>query len=214
MSKTTTPELTRVEIYPATTEDLCQSLSIERYLPQADRDKISSEDFAGPDRSFPIDTQSHLDAAAHLIGHAADPAAVKAKAIRIAKRKGFTLPKSWQDGDGDDKKDDDSDRNTTSPDETRAGDPGLIIGPDGSHDKFTGIHIHKHSAFDSQSGEKMHEHEHEHRGDSNHHHTHLDGDWQSKGVEDKAEKVDAPDILRNLPSETSIYLPITRIDKA
>jgi hypothetical protein len=87
----------RVAIWPE------NDAGIERYIPQADRDKIDSADFAGPDRSFPIDTQAHLDAAAHLIGHAADPAAVKAKAIRIAKRKGFTLPKAWQEG-GDDKK--------------------------------------------------------------------------------------------------------------
>lgn len=78
---------------------------IERYIPQKERDSYDAEDFAGPDRSFPITSQAQLDAAAHLIGHAADPAAVKAKAIAIAKRKGFTLPKAWQE-DKDDKKDD------------------------------------------------------------------------------------------------------------
>jgi len=65
----------------------------------AERDSIAAEDFAGPGRSFPIDSQAHLDAAAHLIGKAADPGAVKAKAIAIAKRKGFTLPESWKEKD-------------------------------------------------------------------------------------------------------------------
>ncbi len=92
----------RVAVWPE------NDAGIERYIPQADRDKIDSADFAGPDRSFPIDTQAHLEAAAHLIGHAADPAAVKAKAIRIAKRKGFKLPKAWQTG-GDDKSSDRAD---------------------------------------------------------------------------------------------------------
>lgn len=71
------------------------------YIPQKERDSYDAADFAGPDRSFPITTQAQLDAAAHLIGHAADPEAVKRKAIAIAKRKGFTLPKAWQkDDDG------------------------------------------------------------------------------------------------------------------
>lgn len=82
---------------------------LERYLSQKERDSIADEDFAGPNRTFPIDTQAHLDAAARLIGHAADPAAVKRKAIAIAKRKGLKLPESWEsasdepDGDSDDK---------------------------------------------------------------------------------------------------------------
>jgi len=59
------------------------------------RAAIADEDFAGPGKSFPIDTQAHLEAAAHLIGKAADPEAVKEKAIAIAKRKGFTLPAAW-----------------------------------------------------------------------------------------------------------------------
>lgn len=60
---------------------------IERYIPQKERDSYTAEDFAGPDQSFPITTQAQLEAAAHLIGHAADPAAVKAKAVEIAKKK-------------------------------------------------------------------------------------------------------------------------------
>ncbi|MDQ6892213.1 MAG: hypothetical protein M3167_05985 [Acidobacteriota bacterium] len=72
-------------------------------LTAAQRKAIADEDFAGPDRSFPIDTQAHLDAAAKLIGKAADPAAVKAKAIAIAKRKGLTLPEAWDPEDVADK---------------------------------------------------------------------------------------------------------------
>ena len=69
------------------------------YIPQKERDSYDAADFAGPDRSFPITTQAQLNAAAHLIGHAADPAAVKRKAIAIAKRKGFTLPDAWKNDD-------------------------------------------------------------------------------------------------------------------
>lgn len=62
----------------------------------AERAKVSAGDFAGPHRSFPIRNQQDVYDAARLVGHAADPAAVKAAIIRIAKRKGFSLPKSWQ----------------------------------------------------------------------------------------------------------------------
>lgn len=82
-----------VAIYP----DFPESLGLERFISASERDAIPAEDFAGPDRTFPIDTQAHLDAAAKLIGHSADPAAVKKKAISIAKRKGFKLPDSWQE---------------------------------------------------------------------------------------------------------------------
>lgn len=100
--------MTKISIYPANTEELCRSLNIERSITQKERDSIADEDFAGPHHSFPIDSQEHLDAAAKLIGHADDPAAVKKKAISIAKRKGFKLPESWQEDEGkdDDKKED------------------------------------------------------------------------------------------------------------
>ena len=51
--------------------------------------------FAGPHNSFPISSQHHVYAAAKLVGHAANPAAVKAAIIRIAHEKGYSLPKSW-----------------------------------------------------------------------------------------------------------------------
>lgn len=89
--------LERVAIWPENDQ------GIERYIPQKERDSYDASDFAGPDRSFPITSQAQLEAAAHLIGHAADPAAVKAKAIRIAKRKGFSLPDSWKEGKSEDR---------------------------------------------------------------------------------------------------------------
>lgn len=67
-------------------------------ITQAERDALPASDFAGPDESFPIRTQEDVDSAAHLIGHAADPDAVKAKIIEIAKRKGLTLPDAWKSG--------------------------------------------------------------------------------------------------------------------
>lgn len=76
------------------------------YLTKAQRDKIDDSDFAWPEqRKFPIDSQAHLDAAAKLIGRApvSQQAKIKARAIKIAKRKGFTLPDTWKD-EGNDKK--------------------------------------------------------------------------------------------------------------
>ncbi|HLG72144.1 MAG TPA: hypothetical protein VFE42_20690 [Chloroflexota bacterium] len=65
-----------------------------------DREKIPDEDFAGPNKTYPIVTQADVDDAARLIGHADDPEAVKRKIIAIAKRKGFDIPDAWKE-DGD-----------------------------------------------------------------------------------------------------------------
>ena len=65
---------------------------------KADRAKIAPEDFAGPGQTFPIVTQQDVHDAARLIGHAANPAAVKARVIAIARRKGFALPDAWASG--------------------------------------------------------------------------------------------------------------------
>ena len=61
-----------------------------------DRKDIPAEDFAGPDKSFPIVDQASVDSAAHLVGRAADPEAVKARIIAIAKRKGLKAPDAWK----------------------------------------------------------------------------------------------------------------------
>src|SRR6185503_1510011 len=77
-----------------TEDDLWEGLTV------GERKDIPLEDFAWPEeRKFPIDSQEHLDAAAKLIGRApeAEQPKIKARAIRIAKRHGFTLPQSWQD---------------------------------------------------------------------------------------------------------------------
>ena len=70
---------------------------------KADRAKIPQEDFAGPDRTFPIVTPEDVHDAADLHGHAADPEAVKKKVIEIARRKGKEfvdkLPEEWTAGD-------------------------------------------------------------------------------------------------------------------
>jgi len=65
-----------------------------------DRDKIPAEDFGDPaNRKYPIVTPGDVKDAGGLIGHAADPDAVKARIIAIAKRKGAAfvaqLPKAW-----------------------------------------------------------------------------------------------------------------------
>src|SRR5260221_12942640 len=57
-----------------------------------DRDKLSEADFAGPNRTFPIVTQSDVGDAMKLSGKAKDPAAVKARIAAIARRKGLTPP--------------------------------------------------------------------------------------------------------------------------
>lgn len=72
------------------------TLKTLRDIPQSERDKMSASDFAGPNETFPIKTQADVDAAKRLIGKATNSAAVKAKIIAIAKRKGLTIPDAWQ----------------------------------------------------------------------------------------------------------------------
>ena len=163
-----------------------QDAALERYIPQKERDSYDDADFAGPDRSFPVTSQAQLDAAAHLIGHAADPAAVKAKAIAIAKRKGFTLPDAWQE------KDDNKERSMGATHTHEA----LTRADSAKHDPFTGTHSHSHDANDSQGDDEMHAHEHTHDGDNNHDHSH-------------AERSVANAIT---PESLAVYMPITRYD--
>lgn len=66
-----------------------------------DRDKLPAEDFAGPDRSFPIVEPKDVHDAAQSLGRAkGDRDAIKAKIIAIAKRKGADfearLPEAWK----------------------------------------------------------------------------------------------------------------------
>lgn len=59
-----------------------------------DRDKLPESDFAGPHRSFPIVSQGDVSDALHLVGHADNPDAVRARIRSIADRKGFSVPES------------------------------------------------------------------------------------------------------------------------
>ena len=66
-----------------------------------DRDKLPAADFAGRNRSFPIVTQADVSDALMSIGRAGkdnyDPATLRRNIIRIARRKGFKIPKSDRD---------------------------------------------------------------------------------------------------------------------
>lgn len=98
-----------VEIYP----EFPESLGLERFISASERDAIPEEDFAWPEeKKYPITSQKRLDSAATLIGHAPEDkqGSIKERAISIAKRKGFSLPESWQE----DKKDDTAERSEQS----------------------------------------------------------------------------------------------------
>jgi len=66
-------------------------------LTKKQRDALPASDFGSPeDRLFPIVDQNDVDSAAHLIGKAKNPEAVKARIVAIAKRKGLKIPDAWQ----------------------------------------------------------------------------------------------------------------------
>jgi hypothetical protein len=70
------------------------------------RRKLPLSQFGAPDqRLFPIEDQSDMDAAAHLIGRAKNPAKVKKRLIAIARKLGLKIPDAWKDdaamSDGD-----------------------------------------------------------------------------------------------------------------
>lgn len=70
-----------------------------KYITEAERARIPESDFAGPNHTFPIDTQAHVYAAAHLYGRAANPQEVRRRIIEIARRRGFALPAGWEKDD-------------------------------------------------------------------------------------------------------------------
>ena len=96
-----TEQIERVAIYP----EFPDSLGIDRYIPQKERDAIDKEDFAWPDApdgpKYPCDTQEHVNSCAKLLGHAPEnkQSSIKSRAKSIAKRKGFAIPDSWQEDD-------------------------------------------------------------------------------------------------------------------
>jgi len=80
----------------AETDALLKTL---RNIPQSERDKMPAEDFAGPNRSFPIQKAEDVSAAASSLGRAkGNKDAIKKKIISIAYRKGFeaSLPEDWK----------------------------------------------------------------------------------------------------------------------
>lgn len=79
----------------------------ERFISKKERDSADEGDFAGKGKSFPILKPGDVQAAVHAMGRAGSSnlgmAALKARIIAIAKKKGWTseLPKNWQDGEAD-----------------------------------------------------------------------------------------------------------------
>ncbi len=77
----------------------------ERFISKSERDNMSSSNFAGKGKSFPINKPGDVMAAVRSMGRAGsgnyDAGTLKRNIIRIAKKLGFTkyLPKAWQ-GDG------------------------------------------------------------------------------------------------------------------
>lgn len=77
-------------------------LKLLRNIPQAERDKMSKDDFAGPNDSFPIAQPVDVYDASRALGRAkGDTGAIKSKIITIAKRKGAAfvaqLPDAWKE---------------------------------------------------------------------------------------------------------------------
>lgn len=63
------------------------------------RADVAESNFGEPPDKFPIRNQSDLESAAHLIGKAGDPEAVKRRIIAIARRNGLKLPEAWDSND-------------------------------------------------------------------------------------------------------------------
>lgn len=67
-------------------------------LTKKQRDALPESAFGDPkNRLFPILDQDDVDSAARLIGKAGNKAAVKARIIAIARRKGLKIPDAWQE---------------------------------------------------------------------------------------------------------------------
>jgi len=93
-------ELQRLIIKGLTPE---QEVIARRYYSDKEREGMDESDFCGPHKSFPIKTAADVSNAAHLIGHADDPASVKACIIRKAKSNGWALPDAWKEAKSEDR---------------------------------------------------------------------------------------------------------------
>lgn len=185
-------DIDTIEVWPEGAEEF----GISRSLTMAERDKIDDSDFAWPDApdhpKYPINTQEHLDAAAKLIGRAPEDkqAAIKARAKRIAKRKGLKLPDSWADESDDD--------NSDSKERLMRA---------ANHEPMTGTHTHAHPAFGSQGDDDMHEHEHTHDNDADHKHSH------EESTQDRAHTHEnTPTTTIQATDRHVMSLPFVRID--
>lgn len=73
----------------------------ERFVSKGERANMDSSDFAGKGKSFPINKPGDVMAAFHSLGRAGSDnhsvATIRANIIKIAKRKGYPLPKSVQE---------------------------------------------------------------------------------------------------------------------
>lgn len=82
-----------------TTVDIQVPEIAERDYTQKDRDAMDDGNFGDPEnQAFPIKTAQDVINAASLLHNAkGDQSAIKSRIIRIANRKGFPLPQTWQD---------------------------------------------------------------------------------------------------------------------
>jgi hypothetical protein len=78
---------------PDVTDD---GVAVFRDWTAEERDALPPEDFAGPQKTFPIADQADVDAAARLLGRAKNPDAVRSKIVAIARRKGLAIPDAWK----------------------------------------------------------------------------------------------------------------------
>src|SRR6266704_595429 len=72
-----------------------------RYFTKAERDSMDESDFGDPENeAFPIKTADDvIHAAMRLHNARGNQADIKARITRIAKRKGFPLPATWEQED-------------------------------------------------------------------------------------------------------------------
>ena len=154
---------------------------------QSERDAMDDSDFGDPEnQAFPIKTAADvIHAAERLHNSKGDQEAIKARIKRIAKRKGFPLPQTWQDDNKDNKE-----RSMGAEHIHEA-----LTRADGNHEPMTGTHSHVHPAFGSQGDDASHEHEHEHANDNVHDHAHM-----------HAHRAAMP------TGDARMYAPIVRID--
>jgi len=123
-----------------------------RYYSQKERDSMPASSFCGPNKTFPVESQEDVTNAAGLAGHADNPDSVRSCIKRKAKANGWSLPKSWTDGN-----------RLLEADLERAKQAA-------THPPYTGRHSHGHP---HEIDGYAHEHSHEHQNDNEHDHTHT-----------------------------------------